>query len=95
MAFAETSDRVIYVDPYSIPHDALVTGGHMELSNGWRNLVFVSTDKNKTDTYGRQIERQTSCSHISNTTAPGNYWCYPPEYNAERDVKLRKEQGMN
>lgn len=29
------------------------------------NLVIVSLDENKTDCYGRQIERQTSVGHIS------------------------------
>jgi hypothetical protein len=38
------------------------------------NLVYVSTDEQKTDNYGRQIERRSSVVHKSNQGAPGYYW---------------------
>lgn len=38
------------------------------------NLVFVTADESKTDPYGRQIARETSCQHRSQTTAHGFYW---------------------
>lgn len=42
------------------------------------NLVFVSEDKDRDDTYGRQIERQTSIPHRTNQAAHGNYWMEMP-----------------
>lgn len=38
------------------------------------NLVIISKDVTKTDTYGRQMERYTSQVHKSNQFAHGNYW---------------------
>lgn len=43
------------------------------------NLVFVSSDVQKFDTYGRQIERETSVSHKASSGMPGRYWCWPDE----------------
>jgi hypothetical protein len=67
---------VVYVDPVRVQHSAIVTAV-------WGakciNLVFVSSDENKTDTYGRQIDRQTSCNHMSAHEAPGNYWRHVDE----------------
>jgi hypothetical protein len=36
--------------------------------------VYVSADESKTDTYGRQVERQTSVAHISVNPAQANCW---------------------
>lgn len=41
------------------------------------NLVFVSDDTSKDDSYGRQIERETSIVHQSRQPAHGNYWKEP------------------
>jgi len=39
------------------------------------NVVYLSGDESKTDSYGRQLERDmTSVQHRSATTAPGRYW---------------------
>lgn len=38
------------------------------------NVVIISNDENKHDSYGRQIERHISVVHISNQYAHGNYW---------------------
>lgn len=38
------------------------------------NVVYVSSDKSQTDSYGRQIVRQTSTVHQSGQTAHGRYW---------------------
>lgn len=45
------------------------------------NLVWVSEDTSKTDPYGRQLERQTSCSYGRNQNPPfiGMSWCWPDE----------------
>lgn len=68
-------DRVIYHDPVGTPHEALCT-------TNWGsciNVVFISSDENKKDTYGRQIERESSVSHKLNNTAHGRYWRWPDE----------------
>lgn len=38
------------------------------------NLVITSPDESKTDQYGRQIERRTSCSYKSQMHVHGWYW---------------------
>lgn len=43
------------------------------------NLLFVTGDEAKTDSYGRQTERRSSCVHKSSQTAHGNFWCWPDE----------------
>jgi hypothetical protein len=66
---------VDYYDEHAQRHDALVTidWGSQETA-GSINLVFVSSDKTKEDSYGRQIERATSVVHKNQQSAPGNYW---------------------
>jgi plastocyanin len=70
----KVGDAVVFVDPVARPHNALVTAV-------WGptciNVVIVSNDDKKTDCYGRQIERHTSCLHRSQTPAHGNYWMLP------------------
>ena len=46
------------------------------------NLLFVSSDEKKEDDYGRQIERQSSCIHVSGQAAPGYAWSWPSERGA-------------
>ncbi len=43
------------------------------------NLVFVSSEVDKTDPYGRQIERATSVVHRSKQPAHGRFWMWPDE----------------
>lgn len=43
------------------------------------NLVILSDDEERTDSYGRQIERPTSISHASDNKSHGNYWRWPDE----------------
>ena len=38
------------------------------------NLVLVSEDQARTDSYGRQIVRETSVVHLANQLAHGLYW---------------------
>jgi hypothetical protein len=57
-------DPVIYTDEIRIDHNAVVTA---VWSADLINVVFVSPDESKTDSYGRQIERQTSVSRYSET----------------------------
>ena len=67
----KVGDPVIYVDPVAKQSHAIVTAV-------WGptciNVVVVSDDDKKTDTYGRQIERHTSLSHVSSMPTHGNYW---------------------
>lgn len=78
---------IVYVDEFGKPHDALVTTWHgldhyrvhaPQLEPGV-NLVLVSQDETKTDSYGRQIERKTSVCHKGVQPAHGWYWMWPEE----------------
>ncbi len=73
--------EIIYGDHFGVEHDALCTAawGENEFADDGSgapciNVVYVSKDETKTDTYGRQIERDTSVPHRSSQTAPGNWW---------------------
>lgn len=65
--------------------DGLVTNnwGNTEVEDGKAgptiNVLYVSDDDSKTDPYGNQIERLSSCSHKLNSHAPGRYWYFPDE----------------
>ena len=56
------------------------------------NVVWVSSDKDKSDPYGRQLERQTSCTY-GRSQGPhpflGMSWCWPDEL--EEALKLAAE----
>jgi len=43
------------------------------------NLIIVSDDEKRDDSFGRQSEHETSVVHKSNQPAHGNYWCWPDE----------------
>jgi hypothetical protein len=56
------------------------------------NLVYVSADKDKTDPYGRQLERATSCSNgRSQGTVPfvGMCWAWPDEEAEARELAAK------
>jgi hypothetical protein len=58
----KVGEVVVYVDSFKQEHLALTTSVHgtgADTPCGC-NLVYVSADESKTDTYGRQVERQTS-----------------------------------
>lgn len=78
--------HVVYVDQYGKRHDALITIWWSayepylsETGQPGCNLVLVSGEEAKTDSYGRQIERETSVVHRSKQVAHGRYWCWPDE----------------
>ena len=58
----QVGSEVIYTDEYRKDHMALVTA---IWGKDCINLVYVSGDEGKTDPYGRQIERETSCCRYS------------------------------
>lgn len=80
VSMPEVGDTVVFVDPFRKEHNALVT--QVWSGKDWQyafppgiNLVIVSGDASKEDSYGRQIERHTSIpSNESPGTPPGNYW---------------------
>jgi hypothetical protein len=43
------------------------------------NLVWVSGDEKRKDSYGRQIVRESSVVHKGSQPAHGNYWLWPDE----------------
>ena len=69
-------EHVLFVDPVGVARPALVTA---VWGSQCVNVVLVSGDESKTDTFGRQIERNTSCVHASLQQAHGNYWRYPED----------------
>ncbi len=73
----EVGSHVRYVDQKGVERDALVQMVHTEMCV---NLVFVSGDENRKDSYGRQVQHETSVSHRSQMTGvPGFYWYDPKE----------------
>ena len=69
-------DVVVYHNPVAVAFKALVTA---VWSSVCINVVIVSGDAAKTDSYGRQIERVTSLSWGGNMTVHGNYWRFEDE----------------
>lgn len=79
-------DHVKVVDEQGRTHDGLVTQqwgqpGRVVKAGEYPaiNVLFCASDAEKMDSYGRQIERLSSCSHRSMTTAPGRFWYFPDE----------------
>jgi hypothetical protein len=55
------------------------------------NLVYVSDDKNKTDPYGWQLERATSCSYGRQSMTPflGMCWAWPDEEDEAKELAAK------
>lgn len=79
MRQASIGDHVVYHDPVGKAHDALLTTIWSADEHPLVNLVYISSDEARQDSYGRQIERQTSCNHASKMPVHGNYWRFPDE----------------
>jgi hypothetical protein len=62
------------VDEFSILHDGLVTNVWGPGPHTVANVVFLSSDEKKLDSYGRQSEHLASCSHRDSGSAVGRYW---------------------
>lgn len=69
-------DVVIFHDDRGRQHNALITA---VWSQQCVNLVHVSSDENRQDDYGRQIERPTSVEHVSRKAVHGMYFRLPDE----------------
>jgi len=74
--FPSVGKKVIWHDAVGTPFEALVTAAW---SPTCINVVFVSEDEKKQDSYGRQIERATSCQHKSIMNVHGFYWRFEDE----------------
>lgn len=77
---------VIYCDERGVDHNGLITecwGDPKTSGTDYGpcvNLLHLSSDPNKRDQYGRQIERPSSVSHVGCPgTAHGRYWRYADE----------------
>lgn len=79
----QVRDHVIFVDAYRVRHDALVTAVHGTPTEAYPhpciNITWISTDENRKDQYGRQIERMTSVVHHSLNSAKGICYAMPGE----------------
>ena len=70
-------DVVIWVDPVAKPHNAIVTA---VWSQTCINVVLVNDDPNMTDSYGRQIKRETSQNYKDTPgLVHGMYWMFPDD----------------
>lgn len=67
-------DSVTYYDEFGVPHQAVLTQVWGTDPKCAVNLVYVSSDSNETDQYGRQIKRECSVVHKDNQGAHGRYW---------------------
>jgi len=76
MQEAHVGDVVVWHDSVGTPHKALITA---VWSKTCINVVFVSTDENKQDSFGRQIERATSCQYKTLSPVHGFYWRFEDE----------------
>lgn len=73
----EPGSHIIFVDEHGVARDALVTQWWGEQC---ANLVFVTGDAKRRDSFGAQIERHSSVVHEANQPAHGMYWCWPDEW---------------
>jgi len=56
------------------------------------NVVWASSDPSKSDPYGRQLERQTSCSYGRSqgmTPFIGMCWCWPDELEEATELAAK------
>lgn len=70
----EPGEVVTYYDEHGVPHQALVTIVHGNTSQSCINVVYISDDDTKRDSYGRQVERASSVQRKSEFTANGRYF---------------------
>jgi hypothetical protein len=99
----EIGAHVVYVDPFRIPRDALITvwwNPPNEIKEYVSptgepgcNLVFIEGDPARRDSCGRQASHSTSVVHKSKQAAPGNYWCWADELDEEQKATLNQDRG--
>lgn len=79
----KTTLFVVYLDEYGQMRDALITNDFNKEHDGLVNLIFVSNDENKTDNYGRQLERRTSVAYVKDGYEDllANCWMYYADWH--------------
>jgi hypothetical protein len=78
---ASIGDFVIFTEPDGTDHNALVTCVWSPVTI---NVVYVSSDLERKDQYGRQIVRHTSVMHKSTAgIVHGPVWRWPDETKNE------------
>lgn len=83
----KVNPHIVFFDPYGRPHHALITAVWAVDDNGKPmtvNLLWVTDDLSKTDSYGLQIERATSVVHKDRQGAHGNYFLTADEFAAQK-----------
>ena len=79
----KAGDAVKFIDENRREHDALVTAVWENMTHGvvppGCNLLYVSSNDEQRDQYGRQIERRSSVAHKDGNGAPGWVWYWPDE----------------
>lgn len=70
----QIGQSVKVVDEVGALHDGFITNVWGPGPHTVANVAFCSSDEAKTDSYGRQIERLSSCGHRDAGTAHGRYW---------------------
>ena len=81
---AQVGSAVTYVDPLGVEHAAIITarfdgksGDSAEPIDATKcvNVVYVSSNADEFDQYGRQLKRETSVQGgASGVTAHGRFW---------------------
>ena len=81
--YEKLGQHVIFVNAHRKPQDALINiwwiGMQGKDQKPGCNLIVVSDDPKRDDSYGRQSEHFTSVVHKDNQPAGGYYWCWPDE----------------
>jgi len=88
MITATIGQGVVFVDEHGVRRAAVVThvfAGMAGTADGV-NVVIVSDDAQRSDPYGRQIERRTSVTHLSGQPAHGYYWRHVDEHGKPTEI---------
>lgn len=96
----KVGSAVIFYDSLSRPLSALVQivwdGMQGEDSEPGCNLIVISPDEKREDSYGRQTEHHTSVVHMGNQCAPGYFWSWPEEKEEAmeiiRELRLKEHE---
>jgi len=89
----KVGDAVIFFDSLRRELNGILQAVHGEVSGGpvegapeqsWYtpcvNLVYVTPDSDKIDSWGRQTDHASSCSYVDQQQPRvGMYWCWPEE----------------
>lgn len=67
----QVGENITYVDSVGVEHEALITA---VWNPNCINVVYVSKDENRTDTFGRQIMRETSVTVEGTFAAHGRFF---------------------